>query len=198
MVNQFTSPIAFDAARFITVHNNQPRTTSLLVAECFGKRHDNIIRKIQTLDCSQEFHALNFEEMIIEVEIGKGAKRKTPVYEMTKDGFIFLVMGFTGQKAAAIKEAYINAFNMMALQLMQRTNYDAKHQNINAMINYALMLSEREKHFIDEERQLKAKFKMLEAAMAEYQAELESYTDRRRQYRDIVGHLQLAGNLTSR
>lgn len=198
MVNQFTSPIAFDAARFITVHNNQPRTTSLLVAECFGKRHDNIIRKIQTLDCSQEFHALNFEEMIIEVEIGKGAKRKTPVYEMTKDGFIFLVMGFTGQKAAAIKEAYINAFNMMALQLMQRTNYDGKHQNINAMINYALMLSEREKHFIDEERQLKARFKILQAAMAEYQEELESYTDRRRQYRDVVGHLQLAGNLIRR
>lgn len=117
---------------------------------------------------------------------------------MTKDGFIFLVMGFTGQKAAAIKEAYINAFNMMALQLMQRTNYDAKHQNINAMINYALMLSEREKHFIDEERQLKARFKILQAAMAEYQEELESYTDRRRQYRDVVGHLQLAGNLIRR
>lgn len=194
MVNQFTSPIAFDAARFITVHNNQPRTTSLLVAECFGKRHDNIIRKIQTIDCSQEFSALNFEEAEYIDEQGK----KRIAYEMTKDGFIFLVMGFTGQKAAAIKEAYINAFNMMALQLMQRTNYDGKHQNINAMINYALMLSEREKHFIDEERQLKARFKILQAAMAEYQEELERYTDRRRQYRDVVGHLQLAGNLIRR
>lgn len=36
---------------------------------------------------------------------------------MTKDGFMFLVMGFTGQKAAQIKEAYINAFNAMAEQL---------------------------------------------------------------------------------
>jgi phage regulatory protein, rha family len=195
MVNQFTSPIAFDAARFITVHNNQPRTTSLLVAECFGKRHDNIIRKIHMLDCSQEFHALNFEEMIIEVEIGKGAKRKTPVYEMTKDGFIFLVMGFTGHKAAAIKEAYINAFNLMALQLIQHTNHEARYQNVNAMINYAMMLSERERNFIAEERQLKAKFKMLEAAMAEYQDELENYSDRRRQYRDIVEHLHMVGSL---
>lgn len=194
MVNQFTSPIAFDAARFITIYDNQPRTTSLQVAEAFGKQHKNVIQKLESLNCSIEFNQLNFKR--VEYMDGKGEKR--PAYEMTKDGFIFLVMGFTGQKAAAIKEAYINAFNMMALQLMQRTNYDAKHQNINAMINYALMLSEREKHFIDEERQLKAKFKMLEAAMAEYQAELESYTDRRRQYRDIVGHLQLAGNLTSR
>ncbi|TNH89341.1 hypothetical protein CF138_04665 [Aeromonas hydrophila] len=36
---------------------------------------------------------------------------------MTKDGFIFVVMGFTGAKAAATKEAYINAFNWMAEQL---------------------------------------------------------------------------------
>lgn len=198
MVNQFTSPIPFDEARFITVHNNQPRTTSLLVAECFGKRHDNIIRKIQTLDCTQEFHALNFEEMIIEVEIGNGAKRKTPIYEMTKDGFIFLVMGFTGHKAASIKEAYINAFNRMANQLQTGTNDACQRQSINAMINYAMMLSEREKCFIAEERQLKTKFRMLEEAVAEYQKELENYSDRRRRYRDIVEHLQLGASLIKR
>lgn len=39
MGNQFTSPIPFDEARFITVHDNQPRTTSLQVAEAFGKQH---------------------------------------------------------------------------------------------------------------------------------------------------------------
>lgn len=194
MVNQFTSPIAFDAARFITVHNNQPRTTSLLVAECFGKRHDNLIRKIQSLECSQEFSALNFEEAEYIDDQGK----KRIAYEMTKDGFIFLVMGFTGQKAAAIKEAYINAFNIMASQLMQHTNYDANRRNINAMINYALMLSEREKNFIQEERQLKTKFRMLEEAVAEYQKELESYSDRRRRYRDIVEHLQLGASLIKR
>jgi len=52
-----------------------------------------------------------------EVEIGNGAKRSSRFYEMTKDGFIFVVMGFTGTKAAATKEAYINAFNWMAEQL---------------------------------------------------------------------------------
>lgn len=36
---------------------------------------------------------------------------------MTKNGFMFLVMGFTGEKAAAIKEAYINAFDWMHEQL---------------------------------------------------------------------------------
>nr|WP_277668545.1 Rha family transcriptional regulator [Caproiciproducens galactitolivorans] len=32
---------------------------------------------------------------------------------MTRDGFMFLVMGYRGKKAAAIKEAYIKQFNEM-------------------------------------------------------------------------------------
>ena len=117
---------------------------------------------------------------------------------MTKDGFIFLVMGFTGQKAAGIKEAYINAFNHMAAQLLAGSSDECQRKNINAMINYAMMLSEREKCFIAEERQLKTKFRMLEEAVAEYQKELESYSDRRRRYRDIVEHLQLGASLIKR
>ncbi|WP_395839891.1 Rha family transcriptional regulator, partial [Edwardsiella tarda] len=41
--------------------------------------------------------------------------------EMTKDGFVFLVMGFTGKRAAAFKEAYIAEFNRMEAQLLQKT-----------------------------------------------------------------------------
>lgn len=36
---------------------------------------------------------------------------------MTKDGFVFLVMGFTGKKAAQFKEAYISEFNRIEAQL---------------------------------------------------------------------------------
>ncbi|MBJ7582971.1 Rha family transcriptional regulator [Aeromonas veronii] len=88
-------------------------TTSLIVAEAFGKRHDNVLRKLESLECSQEFNALNFEA--VEYLDGKGELRRA--WNMTKDGFIFLVMGFTGKQAASIKEAYINAFNWMADQL---------------------------------------------------------------------------------
>jgi phage regulator Rha-like protein len=44
-----------------------------------------------------------------------------PMHEMTKDGFMFLVLGFSGAKAAAIKESYIAAFNMMEQALKQNT-----------------------------------------------------------------------------
>jgi Rha family phage regulatory protein len=36
---------------------------------------------------------------------------------MTKDGFTFLVMGFTGAEAAKFKLAYITAFNDMEAKL---------------------------------------------------------------------------------
>lgn len=100
-------------AEIISLQQGQPVTTSLKVAEVFGKQHKDVLRKIATLDCSKDFNERNFA--LVTYLDGKGEAR--PAYEMTKDGFIFVVMGFTGAKAAATKEAYINAFNWMAEQL---------------------------------------------------------------------------------
>jgi len=103
-------------APVVQITNNQITTTSTDIAKCFHKRHDNILRKIETLECSAEFHALNFEVMENEVEIGLGKTRQEKAYRITRDGFVFLAMGFTGTKAAQFKEAYINAFNRMEKQ----------------------------------------------------------------------------------
>ena len=40
------------------------------------------------------------------------------MFEMTKDGFMLLVMGYKTKKAMAIKIAYIKAFNFMQEQLL--------------------------------------------------------------------------------
>lgn len=114
-MNYITS---FSPTELISLQQGQPVTTSLKVAEVFGKQHKDVLRKIATLDCSKDFNERNFA--LVTYQDGKGEAR--PAYEMTKDGFIFVVMGFTGAKAAATKEAYINAFNWMAEQLAaQRT-----------------------------------------------------------------------------
>ncbi|CAK8740750.1 hypothetical protein SODG_004227 [Sodalis praecaptivus] len=97
----------------VTIHNGKAVTTSLDVADYFGKRHDNVLRTIEHLDCSTKFSALNFEGAEYTDEQGK----QRPMFEMTKDGFVFLVMGFTGKKAAAFKEAYIAEFNRMEARL---------------------------------------------------------------------------------
>ncbi|WP_234887973.1 Rha family transcriptional regulator [Aeromonas caviae] len=105
----------FTPADIVSLHQGKPITTSMKVAEVFGKRHDDVLRKIRNLECSVEFTARNFSVCSKNNELQNG--KPQPFYEMTKDGFMFLVMGFTGAKAAASKEAYINAFNWMAEQL---------------------------------------------------------------------------------
>ncbi|ENZ3823089.1 Rha family transcriptional regulator [Pseudomonas aeruginosa] len=105
----------------VMVNDGQVVTTSLKVAERFGKRHDTVLRAIRRLECSDDFHARNFAEMIVDVDIGKGARRKSPAFRITRDGFAFLCMGFTGKEAAKWKEAYIHAFNWMAEQLFKRS-----------------------------------------------------------------------------
>lgn len=103
----------------LEVVEGRPTTTSLAVAERFGKLHKNVIKAIKGLECTPDFHKLNFEPMEIEVQIGMGKARKDPAYRMTRDGFTFLCMGFTGKEAAKWKEAYINAFNQMEQELLK-------------------------------------------------------------------------------
>lgn len=112
-----TSPISTVIPE-ITISNNRPVTTSVSVANFFGKQHKNVIQRLETLDCSPTFNRLNFQP--VEYTDAKGENR--PAYQMTKDGFVFLVMGFTGKKAAAFKEAYIAEFNRMEEEIRQQKN----------------------------------------------------------------------------
>lgn len=89
-----------NGVELVTVNNGQPITTSLAVAKKFGKRHNNVLRAIENIDCSPEFLLLNFEQRDFIDERGKVRR----MFNMTKDGFVFLVMGFTGKKVAKFKE----------------------------------------------------------------------------------------------
>ncbi len=91
-------------------------TTSLIVAQAFEKEHFNVLRDIEKLECSEKFNALNFEA--VEYKDAKGEMR--PAYRLTRDGFAFLAMGFTGKKAAAWKETFLEAFNAMEAALLAR------------------------------------------------------------------------------
>ncbi|MCV6589101.1 MAG: Rha family transcriptional regulator [Marinobacterium sp.] len=120
MATSFSASAELNPLDLISIENDQPLTTSLKVAEAFGKQHKNVIQKLEALDCSEEFASANFSAHVQIVKIGNGAKRESRFYEMTKDGFFFLVSSFTGKKAAAVKEAYIAAFNWMAEKLLQQ------------------------------------------------------------------------------
>lgn len=91
----------------IIIKENKVFATSRMVAAKFGKRHTDVIRSIKNLEDVDGFNGRNFASVDYLDE--KGETR--PEFIMTKDGFSFLVMGFTGKKAARFKIDFINAFN---------------------------------------------------------------------------------------
>ncbi|EMS8487149.1 Rha family transcriptional regulator, partial [Campylobacter coli] len=88
---------------------NQIFCTSLDVAKVFGKRHDNVLRDIENIlndlrEIGDLQCKLNFEEVVrisktTNPKNGKLVNRKMPMYNLTRDGFSLLAMGFTGKKA---------------------------------------------------------------------------------------------------
>ncbi|EED2875580.1 peptidase [Salmonella enterica subsp. enterica] len=107
-------------------------TSSLAVASYFGKQHKNVIQKIASLECSAEFTELNFQLS----EYIDASGRKLPCYQITRDGFAFLAMGFTGKRAAQFKEAYINAFNQMEKQLSKPSVLSDAAHNASVLYSY--------------------------------------------------------------
>ena len=114
MANTTASSTTAQLTPSLTIENGQVTTTSLQIAEHFGKRHDHVLRAIRNLECSADFRIRNFGETVETRENPSGgAPISSPAYRITRDGFVFLAMGFTGKEAAQWKEAYITAFNKM-------------------------------------------------------------------------------------
>nr|DAH64329.1 MAG TPA: regulatory protein [Caudoviricetes sp.] len=103
-------------SNLVSLANGRVTTSSLIVAQHFNKRHANVLRAIQNLECSENFTQLNFELS----EYKDDSSKTNKYYIITKDGFMFLVMGFTGKEAALWKERFINAFNEMEASLRTR------------------------------------------------------------------------------
>ena len=96
----------------VQINNGQAVTSSLQVSEYFGKKHQHVMEKVRALlaEIPSDWGVSNFRQSSYFNLQGK----EQPCYEMTKDGFTLLAMGFTGKKAMEFKIDYINAFNEMA------------------------------------------------------------------------------------
>ena len=109
-------PEAFSPS--VSLHSGRPATTSLEVAKFFGKQHQHVMRSIDDLrsNTPESFSASNFGRAEYSDEQGK----PRPMFILYRDGFMLLVMGYTGKKALAMKLAYIEAFNRMEEELARQ------------------------------------------------------------------------------
>lgn len=94
--------------QLVIKYKEQVSTTSLLVAEKFGKDHKTVLRSIENIECSLEFSQHNFVPSIY-----KNRGKEYPMYILTRDGFTMLMMSFTGETAAKFREEFIGEFNRM-------------------------------------------------------------------------------------
>lgn len=115
-INQISIPFTVKEAEqtyeLVRAINGKAMTSSMRIAEYFGKEHYVVLKAIKALECSKFFRADNF--VVSDYTRKNGNITKSyPMYYMTRDGFTLLAMGFTGKVAAQFKENYINAFNQM-------------------------------------------------------------------------------------
>lgn len=97
----------------LSTQNGEPVASSRQIAENFEKRHDHVMRDIDSF----KKDVPNFGEMFFEAEAPDSYGRPQRTYLMNRDGFSLLVMGFTGKAALEWKLKYIAAFNEMEKKL---------------------------------------------------------------------------------
>lgn len=102
----------------ISLVNGKPTVTSLDIAEHFQKPHADVLKAIRRIsaECPPEFIEGNFSLNKYSDEIG----RELPMYQLSRDGFTLLAMGFAGKKALTWKIRYIEAFNAMERELLEQ------------------------------------------------------------------------------
>jgi anti-repressor protein len=133
-----------DKSLGLRIEKDRVVVSSKDVAKAFGKRHDNVLRDISGLNCSSEFRLLNFEETSQIVAMPKGGTREDKFYLVARDGFVLLVMGYTGEKAMTFKEAYIAEFNRMEKTLRDKPAIAIPRTLKDALLLAAKLEGERE------------------------------------------------------
>ncbi|EJI4857363.1 Rha family transcriptional regulator [Salmonella enterica] len=146
LANTATTPTVF-------IHDGKAVTTSVAVAEYFHKTHDNVLKKIRSVmsDCDEEYRLVNFNETSYQRENPNGGVGiSTVMFELTRDAFVLIAMGFTGKRALQWKINYINAFNRMEAELYSGVSKAAHNvsqeeidaYNINALLTHLNVMYE--------------------------------------------------------
>jgi Rha family phage regulatory protein len=111
--------VAVNQSDFNGLVSEEMKTTSRIIAEKFGKSHNHVLRDIRKLtEANPEWGMTNFGQTpYVDAQNGQTYQ----MYEMTRDGYSMLVMGFTGRKAMEWKIKFLEAFNAMAQFLQSQS-----------------------------------------------------------------------------
>lgn len=137
--------------------NDQAVTSSLLIAEKFGKEHKNVMQSIRNLiGGTAENSAI--AEMFSESRYLNEQNKEQPMVLMNRDGFTLLAMGFTGKKAMQFKLEYIKAFNSMEAQIKAsqkpKSQLEILQMSINQLVEQEHRLSSVERDVAETKKEI--------------------------------------------
>ena len=122
----------------VIMHDKQVVTTSLKVAEIFGKEHKHVMETVRKLTAENS----TVRKMFVEDSYLNSRNQQQPMYYMNRDGFTLLAMGFTGSKAMEFKLKYIEAFNKME-QIVRQELPQTPEEKLALTMQVTLRLDKR-------------------------------------------------------
>ncbi|EPB2706400.1 Rha family transcriptional regulator [Campylobacter coli] len=134
----------------LNIKENKVFINSLDLAKVFNKNHKDVLETTKNQP-QNDFTESNF--ILSTYKDKKGELR--PCYNLTRDGFSLLVMGFTGEKAYKWKVEFIKAFNEMEKRL-RNIEYE-KHDKLafRQSLGYKSQLKQQKEHYENKIKALK-------------------------------------------
>lgn len=159
--------------------NDQAVTSSLLVAEKFGKEHKHVLDSIRKLieGCAEISADPMFEETTY---VNEQNGQVYPMFLMNRDGFSLLVMGFNGKKAMQFKLDYINEFNKMEKMIRDSIKPKSQLEILQMSIN----------QLVEQEHRLSS----VERDVAETKKEIEEMKQERIENGKLLLEAEVSGN----
>lgn len=98
--------------------------SSLDIARHFEKNHKDVLRSIDRIinDLDHDYAERNFAPS----EYVDGSGRSLRCFDLSRDGFTLVAMGFSGQAALKWKVSYLEAFNKMEAEITRLSSVPAQ------------------------------------------------------------------------
>ena len=145
-ITKFEAAPISSISDFVQIKDEQVYTTSRIVAEKFGKRHDHVVEAIEELIKTMPQPIENIRnpknrvsEYFIPDEYKiEGQTRTYKQYLITEKGAMLLIMGFTGEKAFAIKTKFIDEFARMKNIINNPAQVIAETGSLDALVAFGV------------------------------------------------------------
>ena len=131
---------------FVQIKDEQVYTTSRIVAEKFGKEHYHVMEAIEELikNMTQPIENIRnpkngVSDYFIPDEYSvEGQTRTYKQYLITEKGAMLLIMGFTGEKAFAIKTKFIDEFARMKNIINNPAQVISETGSLDALVAFGM------------------------------------------------------------